>query len=55
MVVCQPGTTDVAKSMDTIECTENTSGVAMPAKTKDTSSKRFQCLARPLQPKLNTP
>ena len=27
MVVCQPGTTDVAKSKDTTECTESTSGV----------------------------
>ena len=35
MVVCQPGITDVAKSKDTIVCTESTSGVAKPAKTKD--------------------
>ena len=31
MVVCQPGTTEVAKSKDTIVCTESTSGVAKPA------------------------
>ena len=51
MVVCQPGITDVAKSNDTIECTENTSGVANPAKTNDTNSNLFQCFARPDQPK----
>ena len=49
-MVCHPGITEVAKSNDTIECTENTSGVARPAKTNETSSKRFQCLARPDQP-----
>src|SRR5690606_36204497 len=47
------GMTDVAKSKDTIVCTESTSGVAKPARTKDTSSKRCQSLARPDQPKLN--
>ena len=31
IVVCHPGITDVAKSMDTIECTENTKGVAKPS------------------------
>ena len=31
MVVCQPGITAVAKSMLTIVCTENTSGVAKPS------------------------
>ena len=54
MVVCHPGMTDVAKSIDTIECTENTRGVANPARTSDTSSKRIQALAFPVQPKLNT-
>ena len=53
MVVCQPGITDVAKSNDTMVCTESTKGVARPAKTKETSSKRCQSFARPLQPKLN--
>ena len=53
MVVCQPGTMEVAKSKDTIECTENTSGVANPANTRETNSKRFQFLARPDQPKDN--
>src|SRR6218665_2354933 len=51
MVVCHPGITEVAKSKDTMECTENTSGVATPASTRETSSKRFQCLARPDHPK----
>jgi len=34
MVVCQPGITDVAKSKDTMVCTESTNGVAKPANTK---------------------
>ena len=38
IVVCQPGITDVAKSMDTIVCTESTSGVATPASISDTVS-----------------
>src|SRR5690606_28803619 len=53
IVVCHPGTIDVAKSKDTMVCTESTSGVAKPARTKDTSSKRCQSLALPDQPKLN--
>src|SRR5690606_42026356 len=53
MVVCHPGITDVAKSKDTMVCTESTNGVAKPANTKETSSKRCQSLARPVQPKLN--
>ena len=51
IVVCQPGIIEVAKSIDTIECTENTSGVANPANTKETSSNLCQCFALPLQPK----
>ena len=38
IVECQPLITDVEKSNDTVVCTENTNGVAKPAKTKDTSS-----------------
>ena len=53
IVVCHPGITEVAKSKDTIVCTESTKGVAKPANTNDTSSKRCQSLARPDQPKLN--
>ena len=46
IVVCHPGMTDVAKSNDTMVCTESTSGVARPASTRDTSSKRCQSLGR---------
>ena len=35
IVVCQPGITEVAKSKDTIVCTDNTSGVDKPASTSD--------------------
>ncbi len=49
--MCHPGITEVAKSKDTIVCTESTSGVANPASTKDTSSKRCQSLALPDHPK----
>src|SRR5664279_6331849 len=34
IVVCQPGNCDVAKSNDTTEWTENTSGVARPARIR---------------------
>ena len=54
MVVCQPGITEVAKSKETMECTEKTNGVANPARTRDTISNLFQALASPVQPKLNT-
>src|SRR6476619_1933688 len=55
MVVCQPGTTDVAKSKDTIVCTDNTSGVLKPARTNASASCRCQCLVEPLHPKDKTP
>ena len=45
--------TEVAKSIDTIVCTESTNGVAKPASTKETSSKRCQSFALPVQPKLS--
>ena len=51
MVVCQPGITDVAKSNDTIVCTESTSGVLKPANTSDNASWRCQCFVLPVQPK----
>ena len=51
MVVCQPGITDVAKSKDTIVCTESTSGVDKPARISESDSQRCQCLALPVQPK----
>ena len=34
IVVCQPGTWETEKSMDTMECTESTSGVESPARIK---------------------
>ena len=34
MVVCQPGNWDTAKSSDTIECTDSTSGVLRPARIR---------------------
>ena len=49
IVECQPLITE--KSNDTVVCTENTNGVAKPAKTKDTSSNLCQCFAFPPQPK----
>jgi len=51
IVVCQPGITDVAKSKDTIVCTESTSGVDKPANTNASASWRCQFLADPVQPK----
>src|SRR5690606_13551356 len=53
IVVCHPGITEVAKSIDTMVCTDNTNGVANPANTNDTSSKRCQSLALPLHPNDN--
>ena len=50
MVVCQPGSKDVAKSVDTMECTESTSGVDTPARISDTASKRCQVFTEPVQP-----
>jgi hypothetical protein len=52
-VVCHPGITEIAKSIDTIVCTERTRGVANPARTNETSSKRCQSFALPLHPKLS--
>jgi hypothetical protein len=34
IVVCQPGTMETAKSHDTTECTESTSGVASAARKR---------------------
>ncbi len=34
MVVCQPGSTDTAKSNDTMVWTESTSGVERPASSR---------------------
>ena len=51
--MCHPGITEVAKSKDTIVCTDNTKGVANPAKTRETSSNLCQSLALPDHPKLS--
>lgn len=50
--MCQPGITEVAKSKDTIVWTESTSGVANPARTRETSSNLCQSFALPDHPKL---
>ena len=55
MVVCHPGITDVAKSKDTMVCTESTSGVAKPASTRETVSYLDQAFAAPTHPKLKAP
>src|SRR5690606_20271924 len=55
MVVCHPGTTEVAKSNDTIVCTESTSGVLRPASTSERDSCLCQCLVLPVHPKAATP
>ena len=34
MVVCHPGMTEVAKSKETIVCTDRTNGVEIPARIK---------------------
>ena len=54
MVVCHPGITDVAKSMDTMVCTDNTSGVETPARINDTASNRCQDFTLPFHPKERT-
>ena len=46
--------TEVAKSKETMVCTDNTRGVANPANTSETSSKRCQSLALPDHPKLKS-
>ena len=50
MVVCHPGITEVAKSNDTMVCTDNTNGVETPAKINETVSKRCQVFTEPFQP-----
>src|SRR5690554_3241251 len=53
IVVCHPGITEVAKSIDTMVCTESTNGVEIPAKIRETISKRCQVFTDPFQPKDN--
>src|SRR5438132_14191133 len=54
-VSCQPGTTPVAKSALTTECTETTSGVARPPRMRYAVSKRCQWRAGVRPPLANTP
>src|SRR5690554_4755170 len=55
IVVCQPGITEVAKSKDTMVCTESTRGVARPARIRETDSCLIQVFAAPSHPRLNAP
>jgi hypothetical protein len=55
IVVCQPGMTEVAKSKDTMVCTDNTRGVLRPARTRDKASCLCQCLVEPVHPKESVP
>src|SRR5688572_5862082 len=50
IVVCHPGITEVAKSNDTIVCTDNTSGVLSPARTSERLSCLCQCFVLPVHP-----
>src|SRR5437763_12954041 len=50
IVVCQPGSCDVAKSNDTTECTDSTRGVHSPARIRYGFSNRCQCRHEPAQP-----
>jgi hypothetical protein len=50
MVVCHPGITEVAKSNDTMVCTESTNGVETPASINDTVSKRCHDFTDPFHP-----
>src|SRR5437588_597880 len=54
IVVCQPGSSEVAKSIDTIVCTESTSGVETPASISDTVSKRCHVFTEPVHPNEHT-
>src|SRR5690606_8728917 len=54
IVVCQPGITDVAKSIDTMVWTESTRGVAIPARIKQTISNLCQVFTDPFHPNDNT-
>src|SRR6476469_3042575 len=49
-VVCQPGICETAKSNDTVECTDSTSGVESPARIRYAISYRCQWRADPRQP-----
>src|SRR5260370_29626426 len=50
IVVCQPGSTDTAKSKDTMVCTDSTSGVDRPASSRYAHLYSAQCRPDPRQP-----
>ena len=50
MVVCHPGSNDVAKSKDTMVCTDSTRGVEIPARINETVSKRCHVFTEPVHP-----
>ena len=50
IVACQPGTSDIAKSQDTTQCTESTSGVARPERCSTVRLCAFHCRDVPCQP-----
>src|SRR5437763_318387 len=54
MVVCQPGTMETAKSHDTTECTESTSGVASAARKRYARVKCRHSRSVPRQPSEST-
>ncbi len=49
-MACQPGTIDIAKSHETTECTERTSGVASAARKMYALPKWCHCWSVPCQP-----
>src|ERR1700724_1264130 len=55
IVVCQPGSTDVAKSNDTVEGTDKTSGVEIQARTRYAISEWRHCRFPPRHPKASIP
>src|SRR5450432_1409372 len=54
-VVCHPGNTDTAKSKDTMVCTESTSGVDRPARSRYDHLYSAQCRPEPRQPMAKIP
>src|SRR5215212_11843466 len=55
IVVCHPGVRAIAKSNDTTECTESTSGVENAARNRYALAKCLHSLSEFLQPSDNTP
>src|SRR5258705_10701389 len=54
MVVCHPGTRDMAKSKDTTECTDSTSGVENAARKRYARAKCRHSLSVLRQPRERT-